>query len=140
MILEKRPTVVLSAWKSPYLSFEGFTTMLLRKRAIGAKFPSPTIRYCGLAVAIVNMPHPSYYMNYQPTESCFRQLQVLEFAQACGRLWGIWQEKTWMADLRARCRARAKLLVDRKFDLSSVFICIHRQKIAHSLLSVLPND
>ena len=32
------------------------------------------------------------YMNYDPV-SYFRQLQILEFAQACGRLWGTWQEK-----------------------------------------------
>jgi hypothetical protein len=64
---------------------------------------------------MVNMPHPSYYMNYNPTESCFRQLQILEFAQACGRLWGTWQEKAWMADLWGRCRARAKVLLDGKF-------------------------
>jgi hypothetical protein len=33
---------------------------------------------------MVNMPHPSYYMNHNPIESCFRHLQILEFAQACG--------------------------------------------------------
>jgi hypothetical protein len=118
MILEKRPTVVLSAWKPPFPSFEGFTTKSLRKRAVGAVFPSPTIRYCGLTFSMVNMPHPSYYMNHNPTESCFRQLQILEFAQACGRLWGTWQEKAWMADLRARCSARAKALVDGRFHSS----------------------
>lgn len=116
MILEKRPTVILSGWTSP--SFEGFTTKSLRKRAIGAVFPSPTIRYCGLTFSIVNMPHPSYYVNYNPTESCFRQLQILEFAQACGRLWGTWQEKAWMAELRRRCRARAKFLFDNRPDSS----------------------
>lgn len=115
MILEKRPTVVLSAWKSPYPSFEGFTTKLLQKQAIGASFPLPTIRYCGLAVSIVSMPHPSYY------------IQVLEFAQACGRFRGIWQEKAWMADLRARCTARAKFLVDSKFHLSIMLIYVNKE-------------
>jgi hypothetical protein len=66
MILEKWPTVILSGWTSP--SFEGFTTKSLRKRAIGAVFPSPTIRYCELTFSMVNMPHPSYYMNYNPRE------------------------------------------------------------------------
>ena len=113
MILEKRPTVILSGWTSP--SFEGLLTKSLRKQAIGAMFPLPTICYCGLTFSMVNMPHPSYYMNYNPTESCFRQLQILEFAQACGRLWGTWQEKAWMADIRGRCRARAKILLDGKF-------------------------
>ena len=122
MILEKRPTVVLSAWKSSYQSFMGFTTKLLQKQVIGATFPLPTIQYCGLAVSLVNMPYPSYYMNYHPTESCFRQLQVLEFAQALGRLWGTWQEKAWMADLRQRCRARAKFLVESKFYLTITVI------------------
>jgi len=75
---------------------------------------------------MVNMPHLSYYMNYHPTESCFCQLQILEFAQACGRLWGTWQEKAWMADLRGRCKARAKVLFDSKFDSSSMFICVNR--------------
>jgi hypothetical protein len=115
MIVEKRSTVILSGWTSP--SFKDFTTNSLRKRAIGAVFPSPTVRYCGLTSSIVNMPHPSYYMNYYPTESCFRKLQILEFAQACGRLWGKWQEEAWMADLRGRCRARAKVLFNSKFDL-----------------------
>jgi hypothetical protein len=124
MILEKRPTVILSGWTSP--SFDSFTTKSLRKRAIGAVFPSPTICYCGLIFSMVNMPHPSYYMNYHPTESCFRQLQILEFAQACGRLWGTWQENAWMADLRRKCRARAKFLIKSKFDLSSMLICVNR--------------
>jgi hypothetical protein len=70
MILEKRPTVILLGWKSR--SFEGFTTKSLQKRTIGAMFPSPTIHYCGLTFSVVNMPHPSYYMNHNPTESCFR--------------------------------------------------------------------
>lgn len=91
IILEKRPEVILSGWIS--LSFEGFITKSLRKRAIGAVFPLPTIHYSGLTFSIVNMPYPSYYMNYTPTESSFHQLQILEFAQACGRLWGTWQEK-----------------------------------------------
>jgi hypothetical protein len=65
-------------------------------------------------------------MNYHPTESCFRQLQILEFAQACGRLWGTWQEKVWMADLRGKCMARAKFLFDSKFDSYSIFICVNR--------------
>jgi len=42
---------------------------------------------------MVNMPHPSYYMNHNPAESCFRQLQILEFAQACRRLWGRGKKK-----------------------------------------------
>lgn len=121
MLLEKRPTVILSGWN--LRSFGDFTTNTLHKRAIGAVFPPHTIPYCGLIFSVVNMTYPSYYMNYNPTESCFRHLQILEFAQACGRLWGTWQEKTWMADLRERCRARAIFLYDSKFDLSSMFIC-----------------
>jgi hypothetical protein len=124
MILDKRPRAILSGWTSP--SFAGLPTKSLKKRAIGAIFPSPTIRYDELTISMVNMPHPSYYMNYYPTESCFRQLQVLEFAQACGRLWGTWQEMSWMADLRGKCRVRAKFLYDSKFDSSSMFICVNR--------------
>ena len=130
MILEKRPTVVLSGWTSP--SFEGFTTKPLQKRPIGAVFPSPIMHYYGLKFSMVNMPHPSYCVNYNPTESCFRQLQILEFAQACGRLWGTWQEKAWMAELRRRCRARAKFLFDSKFDSSSMFICANRGDLCDS--------
>jgi hypothetical protein len=124
MYFSIRPTVILSGWKSR--SFEGFTTKSLQKRTIGAMFPSPTIHYCGLTFSVVNMPHPSYYMNHNPTESCFRQLQILEFAQACGRLWGTWQEKAWMADLRERCRARAQFLFDSKFLIYSaclLYLC-----------------
>lgn len=91
MILEKRLAVILSGWTSP--SFEGFITKSFRKQAIGAVFPSPTIRYRGLTFLMINMPHPSYFMNYHPTEFCFRQLQILGFTQACRRLWGTWQEK-----------------------------------------------
>ncbi|KAH9203555.1 hypothetical protein DL95DRAFT_147148 [Leptodontidium sp. 2 PMI_412] len=116
MILEKQPTVVLTGWTSP--SFKNFTTKALQKRAIGAVFSSPTIHYSGLTFSMVNMPHPSYYMNHHPTESCFRQLQILEFAQACGRLWGTWQEKGWMAELRGKCKARAKFLYDNCCDSS----------------------
>ncbi|CZS92515.1 uncharacterized protein RAG0_03131 [Rhynchosporium agropyri] len=118
MILEKRPMVVLSAWTSPYKTFEGHETKLLRKKATGAMFFSPTTPYCGLTLSMVNMPHPSYYMNHTPTESCFRQLQILEFAQAYGRWWGTWQEEAWMADLRQRCRARAKFPFDNRCDSS----------------------
>lgn len=121
MILEKQPRVILSGWAS--WPFRDFPTKSLQKLVIGALFPSRTIYYHGLTLSVVNMPHPSYYMNFCPTESCFRQLQILEFAQACGLLWGTWQEEAWMADLRGRCRDRARFLFNSKFDLSSIFIC-----------------
>jgi hypothetical protein len=63
-------------------------------------FPSPTIRYFGLTFSMVNMPHPSYYMYHNPTESCFRHLQILEFAQACGRL------AQGIEDVQYSCRAK----------------------------------
>lgn len=139
MIVEKQPTVVLTGWTSP--SFWDFTTKALRKRAIGAVFRIPTIHYSGLTFSMVNMPHPSYYMNYYPTESCFRQLQILEFAQACGRWWGAWQEEAWMAELREKCKARAKFLFHSKFYLSNLRICVNEAlvilQIKYPLLSAL---
>ncbi|KFY48545.1 hypothetical protein V495_01245 [Pseudogymnoascus sp. VKM F-4514 (FW-929)] len=114
MILEKQPRVILSGWKSQ--CFERFPTKSLQKLAIGAKFLSPTINYHGLTFSVVNMPHPSYYENYYPAESCFRQLQILEFAQACGLWWGVWEETAWMAELRQKCKARAKFLFDNRCD------------------------
>jgi hypothetical protein len=99
MILEKQSTVILSGWKSS--SGNGLITESLQKRASGAMFPSPTIQYHGLTFTKVNMPHPSYYMNFNPTESCFRHLQILEFAQACGRLWGIWKEEAVFSIVRS---------------------------------------
>ncbi|KAL5346708.1 hypothetical protein ACLOAV_008415 [Pseudogymnoascus australis] len=124
MILEKQPRVILSGWTAR--SFKSFPTKSLQKPAIGEMFPSPTICYHGLTFSVVNMPHPSYYVNYNPTESCFRQLQILEFAQACGLLWETWQEEAWMADLRGRCKARANFLYYNLCDSSDETFIIGR--------------
>jgi hypothetical protein len=58
----------------------------------------------------VNGFHPSYAMNYYPHISCFRQLQILTIAEACGMYRGEWKEETWMKSLRDSCASRAKQL------------------------------
>lgn len=119
MIMTKRPQVILTGWSCPS-SFRPGDTIHLRKKAVGDVFHFPETTYHGINLSIVNMPHPSYYMNYHTTESCFRQLAILEFAQACGRLKGLWAEASlWQARLRARCRTRAKYLYDSKYNDNS---------------------
>ena len=58
----------------------------------------------------VNGFHPSYAMNYYPHISCFRQLQILTIAEACGMYRGGWREETWMKSLRDSCASLAKQL------------------------------
>jgi hypothetical protein len=114
MIVEKRPDVVLTAWKA--FDFRNYETKGLQKLLTGEVFPSPQIEYVsGLTFSTINTAHPGYFVNHYRTESCFRQLQILEFAQACGRLRGIWEEEPWMTSLRERCGVRAKELIGSKF-------------------------
>jgi hypothetical protein len=116
MMVAKRPAVVLTAWESS--PFESHTTRPWQKLRTGEVFDTPYSKHgSDWTFSMVNMPHPSYYMNRYPTESCFRQLQILEFAQACGRFWDIWEEKEWMKSLRNRCKARAKVLYESMFLL-----------------------
>lgn len=49
---------------------------------------------------IVKARHPSYFMNYNPHISCFRELILLKVAQACGVYRGDWVEKDWIKELR----------------------------------------
>lgn len=59
---------------------------------------------------IVNAPHPSYVMNYNPHISCFRELILLEVAYACGVYKKDWVEEFWMKELRERCQLTARKL------------------------------
>jgi hypothetical protein len=56
----------------------------------------------------VNGFHPSYAVNRHPYASCFRQLQLLTVAEACGRYRGDWEEETWMSSLRSACANQVK--------------------------------
>lgn len=57
----------------------------------------------------VNGFHLSYVINYWPHISCFRQLQLLAVAEACGRYRDDWAEETWMTSLRNACEQRRRL-------------------------------
>jgi hypothetical protein len=59
---------------------------------------------------IVNAPHPSYVMNYNPHISWFRELILLEVAYACGVYKKDWVEEFWMKELRERCQLTARKL------------------------------
>ncbi|KAK4177876.1 hypothetical protein QBC36DRAFT_235548 [Triangularia setosa] len=58
----------------------------------------------------VNGFHPSYCMNYYPHISCFRQLQILTVAEACGMYRDDWTEETWMKSLRDSCASQVTQL------------------------------
>jgi hypothetical protein len=68
----------------------------------------------GFQTQLVNAFHPSYAVNYNPHESCFRQLLILETTQACGLYAGRWHNKCWMDDMREQCKKRASALRQEK--------------------------
>ncbi|KAK7178497.1 hypothetical protein PSPO01_15457 [Paraphaeosphaeria sporulosa] len=62
----------------------------------------------GSKILRVNAFHPSFAINYHPHMSCFRQLLILEVAQACGLNRGQWHNQIWMDELRKSCQAKVK--------------------------------
>jgi len=119
MIMEKRPKVFMSAWtfsdkETNTDKLEPIGTGKLQKKHTGGSCELDKLDYNGHEMHMINMPHPSYYMNYHLDEGCMRQLQILEFAHACGKNWDIWVEELWMYKLRNYCRFRAGKIYDRK--------------------------
>jgi hypothetical protein len=84
---------------------------IIQSIGVGGMFEESHVElYPGVWTDRVNAFHPSYAVNHNPHISCFRQLLLLEVAQACGVRRGDWDEKEWMRDLRQKCRAKAKEL------------------------------
>ncbi|KAF7589641.1 hypothetical protein BBP40_004014 [Aspergillus hancockii] len=90
-----------------------------RSLGIGRDFDEPKISLRpGSVIERVNSFHPSFAINFNPYDSCFRQLLLLNVAKACRMYEGTWSEEEWMIDLMGRCIAEAKAGRDRcKTDL-----------------------
>jgi hypothetical protein len=111
MIKAKRPKVVVCMWKRK--SQDEDVGRMCTVEGIGV---DRTFASChqelepGFQTKLVNAFYPSYAMNYNPHESCFRQLLILEMTQACGLYAGRWHNKCWMDDIREQYRRRASAL------------------------------
>ncbi|PVH94444.1 hypothetical protein DM02DRAFT_661061 [Periconia macrospinosa] len=111
----KRPDVILCMWQDK----DAIGTKLESVQSIGVgkifENSAGEIQLGpGLMATKVNAFHPSYAMYHHPTFSCFRQLLLLEIAQACNKYAGNWTQLEWMTELRERCRMRASELCIRK--------------------------
>jgi hypothetical protein len=81
---------------------------------VGGTFPIPDHELePGLQTRRVNAFHPSHAINYNPHVSCFRQLLMLEVAQACGIYSREWHHETWMTRLRMQCQKKTRELRDK---------------------------
>lgn len=120
ILQEKQPDVILCMWQRRRGSkgaadedvalFERFESL-----GIGRTFNlSDTELLPGVSVKRVNAFHPSYAVNYNPHLSCFRQLLILEVAQAWGRSKNQWVEQEWMGELRQDCSRVASILALRQ--------------------------
>jgi hypothetical protein len=105
MVFEKQPDVVLCCYQSP----DPAKFNLLQSLGVGKTQPKMILgdRLC----IPVNAFHPSYAMNYNRSESCFRTLYMLEALQAFHEFNGTRKESEWMNSLRRICQARAKALI-----------------------------
>ena len=109
MILEKQPDVVLCCYQSPDTTkFD-----LLYSLGVG-KTRTYTVKLGTRSCIPVNAFHPSFAVNYNKSESCFRTLYMLETLQAFHKFNGTWRESGWMDQLRAFCINRAKDIVKGK--------------------------
>jgi hypothetical protein len=106
MVKAKRPDVILCMWQDKNGVTEDME--LIQSIGIGWRFSEPRVQLeHDFTAKRVNAFHPSYTINYNPNFSCFRQLLLLEIAQACHTYMGNWVEQEWMAKLREKCRAEA---------------------------------
>ena len=105
----KRPDVILCMWQDN-IGVTGNMTFM-RSIGIGRRFSNPNFQFESGSVANrVNAFHPSYAIHHNPNFSCFRQLLLLEIAQACHTYMGNWVEQEWMSKLREKCRLKASHL------------------------------
>ena len=114
MIQEKQPHVVLCCYKSP----DKTKFKLLYSIGVGMTREFPVKLKVGSCIA-VNGFHPSYAVNYNRTESCFRTLYMLEMLKA-HRINQNWTDQEWMNQLRTFCRGRVNDLMRGKFVTKSV--------------------
>lgn len=111
MIVAKRPVVLLSCFQSKSANPD---ISSLQSSGVGKGPPQQTISIRNCTLRKVNAFHPSYAMNYHPEYAGFRQLLILEFAQAFGAWRGDWSEHGWMSELRTECRGLARRLCTSK--------------------------
>lgn len=120
IIRAKRPDVVVCMWRRKWDKYTrnyeevitGFSA--LEGVGVGRTFAIPDHELGpGLRTRRVNAFHPSYSVNYNPHVSCFRQLLMLEVAQACGIYSCEWHNEDWMTDLRMHCARKTKELRDK---------------------------
>lgn len=114
IIQEKRPDVVVCMWRRKQNS-DGVRTGnpgnmdTLEGLGIGRTFRSMEFELRpGFKIRRVNAFHPSFAINYHPHISCFRQLLILEVAQACGLYRGQWHNEFWMDELRSYCQDKVR--------------------------------
>ena len=106
MIQQKQPDVVLCCYQSP----DTTKFKLLYSLGVG-KMRTSRVRLGDRFCIPVNAFHPSYAVNYNKGESCFRTLYMLEALKAFYEFNGTWTESKWMDQLRSFCMKRAKDLV-----------------------------
>jgi len=119
IIQAKRPEVVVCMWRrkrdkdtGKYEDVKGFRA--LEGVGVGHTFTKPDHELGpGLLTRRVNAFHPSHAVNYNPHVSCFRQLLMLEVAQACGIYSGDWHNESWMTRLRTQCKKKTGELRDK---------------------------
>lgn len=104
IIIRKEPDVVLCMWRQAENNEINRTMSKFRSLGVGRDFERPTITLRPGSVAKrVNSFHPSFAINFNPYDSCFRQLLLLNIAKACRVYEGTWSEEEWMEDLKKRC-------------------------------------
>ena len=116
MIQAKQPDVVLCCYRSPDITkFD-----LLYSLGVGKMHAARTRLHDQFRWIPVNAFHPSYAVNYNKGESCFRTLYMVEALQAFHKFNGTWTERIWMDQLRSFCMNRAKDLVIGKHDTNCI--------------------
>jgi hypothetical protein len=127
VIREKKPDVVVCMWKDT--GRKPLEMGKVQSLGVGKDFDKSRITFggvLGVPMERVNSFHPSYAANYNPHVSCFRQLLLLNIAQARYIYeYGTWHEEEWMKELKGRCKARAKDIAGKLFCLCFEF-CIVR--------------
>jgi hypothetical protein len=108
MLKEKKPDVVVCMWRRKQGDNPG-SMRAIEGLGIGRTFSSPGHELePGCTIQRVNAFHPSFAVNYHPYVSCFRQLLILEVAQACGLYRGLWRNQIWMDELRKDCQDKVR--------------------------------
>jgi hypothetical protein len=105
MIHEKQPDVVLCCYQSP----DPAKFNMPQSLGVGKTLSSKE-RFGDRICIPVNAFHPSYAINYNRSESCFRTLYILQALLAYHVCNGTEKEREWMRPLRLLCQAKAAVL------------------------------